>query len=237
MALTIRLENKHLLLLALLVGFIVGIGTASAFGGSSPAVLGHSAGELIVDTTSVVDNSLTGSDILESSLGTVPSATSAGTASICSDGTGCNFGASGQLVTTSSGNVGGVDFDQWNFGTGSPSAASGARVQMGAGSGGSGRGELHLGCVGTSPAAIFFGGTGGGTFSTTTNPHLGVESCSDPLTIDATGTGIQVQGFTLGGGSAAGSVLCIKNSATQGLGVCTTAVDASGDCTCMGIAP
>ena len=241
MALTLRLENKHILLLVALIGFVLGIGTAAAFGGASPSVLGHSAGELIVDSTSVVDDSLTGSDILESSLGIVPSAssaTTAGSAGVCSDGTGCNFGSSGLLVTASTGNIGGVDFHAWNFGTGSPSAARGSRVQMGAGSGiGNGRGELHLACAGTGVSGLFFGATGGGTFSTTTNPHMGMESCADPLTIDATGVGVQVQGFTSGGASAAGSVLCIKNSGTQGLGVCTTAVDASGDCTCMGIAP
>lgn len=80
----IEITRKHAYVVSSLLVVLISVGLVNAFGGNNPIVLGHSAGELLVNGTSVVDNSLTGDDILESSLGTVPSATSASSASSAS---------------------------------------------------------------------------------------------------------------------------------------------------------
>ncbi len=77
MEIQISVKKSHLYGFLSCLIVILGAFMVSAFGGSNPSVLGHSAAELIVNGTSVVDNSLTGADIDESTLGTVPSATSA----------------------------------------------------------------------------------------------------------------------------------------------------------------
>ena len=95
MEIQISVKKSHLYGFLSCLIVILGAFMVSAFGGSNPSVLGHSAAELIVNGTSVVDNSLTGADIDESTLGTVPSATSASsastasTASVVSSSPGC----------------------------------------------------------------------------------------------------------------------------------------------------
>ena len=64
----INIKKKHAYLLALMSALFITTLIVNAFGGNNPAVLGHSAGELIVDGTSVTADSLNGTQINESAL-------------------------------------------------------------------------------------------------------------------------------------------------------------------------
>ncbi|MBD3318514.1 hypothetical protein GF342_01250 [Candidatus Woesearchaeota archaeon] len=89
-----NIKNEHIYILAAILVVLSGLFFAYAYGGSNPAIVGHSAGELVVTGESIVNESITGADIAnnsiqgtqieESTLGTVPSASSASSASICS---------------------------------------------------------------------------------------------------------------------------------------------------------
>src|SRR5262245_62166146 len=65
---SIELTRRHAYLLSIVAVFALAVSLVTAFGGTNPAVVGHSALELIVNGSSVVDNSLTGDDIDESTL-------------------------------------------------------------------------------------------------------------------------------------------------------------------------
>jgi hypothetical protein len=61
--LSIRIEKKHVYVFVALFVLLLGIALVNAFGSSNPSVVGHSAGELIVDSTSIVDGSINASKI------------------------------------------------------------------------------------------------------------------------------------------------------------------------------
>jgi len=63
MRFTINFQKKHFYVLLLVGVLIFGALVVRGFGGSNPSVLGHSAGELIVDSSSITDGSITGADI------------------------------------------------------------------------------------------------------------------------------------------------------------------------------
>ena len=64
----IDIKRRHAFIIALASSLLFGILLVNAFGGNNPSVVGHSALELIVNGSSVVDDSLTGADIDESTL-------------------------------------------------------------------------------------------------------------------------------------------------------------------------
>lgn len=82
MELRIKIDKKHVYILAVLTMLLLGGMGAFAFGGNNPSVLGHSAAELIVNSTSVVDDSLGAADIDSTSLATECS-TITGSAGLC----------------------------------------------------------------------------------------------------------------------------------------------------------
>lgn len=63
MQLIINIGKKHLYILALITVLLLTAIFATAYGSSNPAVFGHSEGELLVNSTSIVDGSITGVDI------------------------------------------------------------------------------------------------------------------------------------------------------------------------------
>lgn len=84
MKLEVTLTNRHAIMLASAI-VIAGLLGAFAFGGSNPLVMGHSALELIVNSSSIVDNSVTAADIDSSSLASECS-TITGSAGLCDGG-------------------------------------------------------------------------------------------------------------------------------------------------------
>jgi len=82
MEIMINIRKMHLYVLFGLLAVFFGVILVNAFGTSDPTVFGHSAGELVVTGDSItngtivaedlVANTLTGNEILESSLGAVP---------------------------------------------------------------------------------------------------------------------------------------------------------------------
>lgn len=64
----ITINKKHATAFALFASLLLCVLLVRGFGGSNPSVMGHSALELIVNSSSVVDDSLTGDDIDESTL-------------------------------------------------------------------------------------------------------------------------------------------------------------------------
>ncbi|MBS3148146.1 hypothetical protein J4219_04640 [Candidatus Woesearchaeota archaeon] len=59
----IEVKRLHAYVFSSLVVILLSIGLVNAFGGSNPVVLGHSAAELIVNGSSIVDGSVNASDI------------------------------------------------------------------------------------------------------------------------------------------------------------------------------
>ena len=82
----IHLERKHAFIFALFTTLLLGGLFAVAFGGNDPTVVGHSAGELIINSSSIVDNSVTATDIDESTLAGAPCTTITGGAGLCDGG-------------------------------------------------------------------------------------------------------------------------------------------------------
>ena len=82
MEIRIIINKTHFYLLAALTTLLFGGIAAVAFGGSSPAIMGHSAGELIVNSASVVDNSIGAADIDSTSLASECTSITGG-ASLC----------------------------------------------------------------------------------------------------------------------------------------------------------
>jgi len=68
MNININLGKKHFYTMLVLIVLLMFSVLVYAFGSSDPAVFGHSAGELIVDGTSIVNESITGEDINISTL-------------------------------------------------------------------------------------------------------------------------------------------------------------------------
>lgn len=215
-------RRDAVILSALLVLVALGLGV-TAFGGSNPAVLGHSAGELIVNSTSVVDNSLTGDDILESSLGTVPSATSASTASYASESASCGNGGSGD-----------DSCEMRSFTVNNPSG--GIIAQIGSSSVVS---ALLRISAPTSPTLQFETTSGGSTTRSVSysNPgdllDLGTNVRFTTLSNTGGSFAISVNDLTLDDNTAAGSrVLCWLNTAGA-IGRCADAMNSSGQCSCI----
>src|SRR3989344_3062696 len=103
MKLELEVKRSHAYFISSLLVIVASIGLVNAFGGTNPAVLGHSALELLVNGSSisnnnitsshVLDNSLTGSDIDESTLSGTASSLTAGNANACDADGICNVNA------------------------------------------------------------------------------------------------------------------------------------------------
>lgn len=129
MKIEVTLTNRHAVLIASAI-VLAGMLSVFAFGGSNPSLMGHSALELIVNSSSIVDGSVLGADITANTLG----ATQIDSASLASE---CSTITGGAGLCDGGDATGLTSVDQSNFNTCggattcSVSCASGSMVGCG----------------------------------------------------------------------------------------------------------
>ncbi len=68
MAIDIRIENKHIFVLGMILALFAGLILVIGYGGNDPTLVGHSAGELLVDSSSIVNGSIQSEDIADGAI-------------------------------------------------------------------------------------------------------------------------------------------------------------------------
>jgi len=92
MDIRIHFEKRHLYVFGILTAVLISGWLVNAFGTSNPAVFGHSAGELIVDSSSIVDSSINVSKVNTSQIQARVTGTCAGNNFVQSVGSGGTVG-------------------------------------------------------------------------------------------------------------------------------------------------